>query len=103
MTSGLFTCPRCFYTGPQNRGMKFCPRCGMPDVIEAAADTSPLEITVGSNTYRILDRIAVGSISSIYRCRFMAGGREVEGVFKIARDAKTNSLIANEADVLRRL
>ena len=53
---------------------KFCPRCGLADVQETAADTSPLEITVGKNTYHVLDRIAIGSICSIYRCRFTASG-----------------------------
>jgi hypothetical protein len=103
MKPSTFTCPRCFHTGPLGRATKFCPRCGLADVQETAADTSPLEITIGSKTYHVLDRIAIGSICSIYRCRFTDGGKQVEGLFKIARDSRTNALVANEADILRRL
>ena len=103
MSSATFTCPRCFHTGPLSRAAKFCPRCGLSEVQEAAADTSPLDITIGSNTYHVLDRIAVGSICLIYRCRFTDGPRQVEGLLKITRDPRTNSLVANEADILRQL
>lgn len=83
--------------------MRFCPHCGLTDAKDACFDTSPLEVTVGPHTYRVCDRIAVGSICSIYRCKFMAGSKEVEGVFKVARDPRVNDLVANEANVLRRL
>jgi hypothetical protein len=85
--------------------LRFCPRCGLAGVA-VAADTSPLEITVHEQTYRVMDRIAVGSVCSIYRCRFAGGGPgspEVEGVFKIARDPRSNALVSNEAAVLRQL
>jgi serine/threonine protein kinase len=103
MPTATFTCPRCFHTGSISRALKFCPRCGLEDVQASAADTEPVEIAVGRNSYQVLDRIAIGSISSVYRCRFMEGARQVEGVFKIARDPCANALIANEADILRRL
>jgi hypothetical protein len=83
--------------------MKFCPRCGLADVKEAAADTSPLDITTNGRTYRILDRIAIGSICAVYRCRFKDAATEVEAIVKIARDARTNALLVNEAAVLRQL
>lgn len=103
MKSTAYICPRCFYSAAASRKTKFCPRCGLPDVQETAADTAPLDIEIGKTTYHVLDRIAVGSICALYRCRFMSGPRGVEGVFKIARDARTNSLVASEADILRRL
>ena len=74
----------CFYTGLNRPGVKFCPHCGLAGALEAAEDTSPMDVIVASRTYRVLDRIAIGSISSIYRCRFNDGSREVEGVCKVA-------------------
>jgi hypothetical protein len=74
------------------------------DVKEAAGDTAPLDVSAGGTTYRVEDRLAIGSVSNIYRCRFNAGGAgDVQAVFKVARDARANPLLANEADVLRRL
>jgi hypothetical protein len=103
MAAATFTCPRCFQVNAVRRGSKFCRHCGLADAQEAAADKSPLDITIGRITYHVLDLLEVGSISSVYRCRFMDGAKEVEGVFKIARDPRTNSLICNEANVLRQL
>lgn len=98
-----FTCPRCFAQLPLRAAVRFCPQCGLPGVKEAALDTAPMEITVGRRTFAVHERIAVGSVCTIYRCRFSAGFREAEGVFKIARDPRSNSYVAHEADVLRRL
>ena len=99
-----FTCPRCFFSGSADPALRFCPRCGLADVQQVAAvDGAPIELTVGNRAIRVLDRLAIGSISTIYRCRFTSGKTEREGVFKIARDARTNDLLANEADILRRL
>src|SRR6185437_4429500 len=103
MPSATYTCPRCFQVNAAGRGSKFCRHCGLPDAQEAAADTSPLEIAVGRTTYRILDLLEVGSICSVYRCRFIQGSKEVEGVFKIARDPRANALVSHEATVLRQL
>ena len=80
-----FNCPRCFFNGPIRDDAKFCPRCGLADPLGAAADTSPVEIASGSQSFQVLDRIAIGSVCALYRCRFKVGGRDVEGVFKIAR------------------
>ena len=95
-------CPRCFFDALRPDA-RFCPHCGLRDPVEAAADTSPLDVTSGGRTYQVLDRIAVGSVCTVYRCRFAFGLKGVEGVFKIARDARSNALVANEADVLRTL
>src|SRR3954451_14678653 len=95
------TCPRCFHAIPAD--VRFCPHCGMPDVATVASDTAPVDVTVRDRTIRILDRIAVGSICTLYRCRFAEAGAEVEGIFKIARDPRTNDLVANEAAVLQQL
>lgn len=75
----------------------------MPEAREAALDTAPLDLSAGGRTYRVLDRLAFGSLSTVYRCRFDDGRRQVEGVFKVARHARGNALVANEADVLRKL
>jgi hypothetical protein len=83
--------------------MRFCPRCGLADAKEAWLDTSPVEVAVGRRAYRVMDRIAVGSVCAVYRCRFEDGGREVEGVFKVARDVCSNALVVNESAVLRKL
>jgi hypothetical protein len=64
---------------------------------------APVEVAVGRRTFVVHERIGVGAICSIYRCRFKAGFGEVEGVFKIARDARNNAYVAREAEVLRRL
>jgi hypothetical protein len=60
-------------------------------------------VAVGPRTYRVLDRLANGSICSLYRCQFTEDSRQVECIFKIASDPRTNRLVTNEADVLRRL
>lgn len=76
-------------------------------MLPAAADTAPLDLTVGRRTYRVLDRLAIGSVSTVYRCLIpnegKPGSRPTEGLFKVARDPRTNGLIANEAASLRRL
>lgn len=96
------TCPRCLRS-PLAADMRFCPRCGLPDPVRAAGDKSPTDIPVGSSIYRVLDRIGVGSISTVYRCRFYEGPREIEAVLKVARDAKVNGLIGAEGAMLHRL
>jgi hypothetical protein len=102
-TTTAFTCPRCLFTAPVDQNLRFCPHCGLPDVLNAAADTAPLDVALDGRTVRVLDRIAFGSISAVYRCRWTESRREVEGVFKIARDPRANAYLANEAAVLRRL
>jgi hypothetical protein len=51
----------------------------------------------------VLDRIAVGAIANVYRCRFSIGSREFEGILKVARDQRTSGMIAHEAAVLKHL
>src|SRR5262245_47781313 len=101
--NSTFTCPRCFHTSPIRREMKFCPHCGLEDAAIAAGDTAPMDVTIGRRNFQILDRIAVGSICAIYRCRFEERSRKVEGLFKIARDPVTNDLVSSEAAILRQL
>ena len=104
MSAATFTCPRCFFTAPAAKDLQFCPRCGLGEVQAiAAADGAPIELIVGKRKFQVLERIALGSIASIYRCRFEADRKPQEGIFKIARDARTNDLIVNEAEILRRL
>jgi hypothetical protein len=98
-----FTCPRCFHDSPVREDVRFCPHCGLADAVRAAEDTSPIEIVGRGRTYLVADRIAIGSVCTIYRCRFAAEGGLVEGVFKVVRDASTNAFVGNEADVLRQL
>ncbi|MDB5297856.1 MAG: hypothetical protein JWO31_3839 [Phycisphaerales bacterium] len=102
MTPTLPACPRCFRS-PVRAGARFCPRCGLADVARAAVDRAPVDVPVGGRVFRVLDRVAVGSVSAVYRCRFYDGPAEVEGVLKVARDARANDLLANEAATLRRL
>src|SRR5215218_459684 len=71
--------------------------------MSAAADTSPMEVVGRGRVYRVSDRLAIGSICTIYRCHFPADGGDVEGTFKVARDTSTNPHVGNEADVLRKL
>lgn len=101
MLSVQFTCPRCLPTETLRPGMRFCPRCGLPGAKEAWLDDSPIEVAVGRHVYRVMDRIGVGSICAIYRCKF--GDSAAALVFKVARDPCSNSLVLNEAAVLRRL
>jgi hypothetical protein len=39
----------------------------------------------------------------VYRCRVRTRGADFEAVLKVARDARTNDLLSNEAGILRRL
>jgi serine/threonine protein kinase len=97
------TCPRCFFTISSAAPVQFCPRCGLKDVATIASDTAPLDIHCDGRLYRVEGRLAIGSISTIYRCRFDEGRRPFEGVFKIAREPMSNALVANESQVLRHL
>jgi serine/threonine protein kinase len=94
------TCPRCFLEIDPDPGLKFCPRCGLADVVKAASDHKPVRVTAGGKTFRVLHRLAVGSLTSVYRCELPDGG---QGIFKIARDARSNAAVANEASVLMKL
>jgi serine/threonine protein kinase len=73
------------------------------DVVKAASDTDPIEINVNGRSYRVLDRLAVGSLTSVYRCSISSNRTGQIGIFKIARDARANSSLANEARILRQL
>jgi serine/threonine protein kinase len=98
-----FTCPRCFFTISSSTPAGFCPRCGLKDVATIASDTAPLDIHCDGRFYRVEDRIAIGSICTIYRCRLEEGRRTVEGLFKVAREPMSNALVVNESRVLRHL
>jgi hypothetical protein len=82
---------------------RHCPRCGLGDVLRAAADNAPTDIPVGPRIFRLLERIAAGSVSNVYRGRFFDGPVEVEAVVKVARDPRTNELLSHEAATLGRL
>jgi hypothetical protein len=97
------TCPQCFKPVPVRAGVRFCPRCGLADVRTAAADTGPIDIPVGGQTFRVLGRLAVGSVSAVYRCLYFEGPHEVEAVLKVARVSGSNALILNEGRMLGRL
>ncbi|HSU65764.1 MAG TPA: hypothetical protein VLJ39_02730 [Tepidisphaeraceae bacterium] len=103
MDDTCFECPRCLYREPLRAGMRYCPRCGLAGAKEAWLDRSPVTVSVGRSVYQVLDRLAVGSLCSVYRCRFMEGKRERVGVLKVAREERANAWVANEAQVLRRL
>jgi serine/threonine protein kinase len=96
-------CPRCLRPLPPQLDAPFCPRCGLADAPTAAADNSPLDLVSAGRTFRVSDRLAVGSFCTLYLCRFLAAGREVTGVLKLARDPQSNARLANEAAVLRHL
>ena len=96
-------CPRCLYRGAIAADARFCPRCGLDDVLTAAGDTAPIDIRTPKHVYRVLDRIAYGDLANVYRCRFPVNAREVEGIIKIARDWRTNQPLRNEARVLDQL
>jgi hypothetical protein len=101
--AGTLVCPRCLYRGAIAGRARFCPRCGLDDIVSAANDTTPIDIRTPKHVYRVLDRIAYGDFSNVYRCRFPTDGREVEGVIKIARDWRTNQPLRNEARALDQL
>ena len=108
MEAAAFTCSRCLLDRSGAPGARFCPRCGLAAAASAGDDaaTAPVDITVAGRTYRVLDHVAAGSICNVYRCRFapaQRGAAPAEGVLKVARDARANAWLANEAAVLRRL
>src|SRR2546423_13469895 len=94
-------CPRCFGACDRQGDLRFCPRCGLSGPRERASDRTPVRLTMGRQMFEVGERIAVGSISALYRCRNLVRGTEVVRLLKIARDACTNDLIANEAEILR--
>jgi serine/threonine protein kinase len=96
-------CPRCFAEIPVTPALSFCPRCGLNDVVKAASDTDPIEIKSNGKTYRVLDRLTVGSLTSVYRCSISSNRTGQTGIFKIARDARSNHSLVSEARILRQL
>jgi hypothetical protein len=86
-----------------NAEVAFCPHCGLKDVRVRAADTAPLDIDHAGQTYRVGRRMAIGAACNLYRCQFSEAGSTIDGIFKIARDSRSNPLIENEAQVLRHL
>jgi serine/threonine protein kinase len=97
------TCPRCFNEIDAGADVKFCPKCGLPDVVKAANDVEPVLLTVENRSYRVTDRFALGSLASLYHCEILHHSPQISAVFKIARDARSNLYLANEARVLRQL
>src|SRR5580698_9947269 len=97
------TCPRCFAEISVTPALSFCPRCGLSDVVKAASDTDPIEIAGRAGAYRVMDRLAVGSLTSVYRCGISTSEGNEIGIFKIARDARANPSLLNEARMLRQL
>jgi serine/threonine protein kinase len=72
-------------------------------VARAARDDDPVTVRVGNVSYRVLKRLAVGSLTCIYRCSIPQPAGERIGIFKIARDARSNAALANESRVLSNL
>src|SRR5262245_32676909 len=70
------TCSRCFR--PLADGARFCRHCGLAESVDELGE-----------------RLGLGAVSAVYR--------RGNGVLKIARDARTNHLIRNEAEVLAQL
>ena len=103
VSPSTFICPRCLHRGAVPPDMRFCPRCGLDDVVGAAADSAPIDVRTPKHAYRVLDRVAFGDVANVYRCRFAANGREVEGIIKIARDGRGNEPLRCEARVLDEL
>jgi hypothetical protein len=99
----LLICPRCLRPLPPRSDLRFCPRCGLPDAPAAAADNSPLDLTSAGRAFRVSDRLAVGSLCTLYLCQFPAGGRDITGLLKLARDPHSNAHLANEAAILHHL
>ena len=102
-TTATFVCPRCLYQGAVAPDVQFCPRCGLNNVVAASLDAAPVDIRTPKHLYRVFDRIAYGELANVYRCRYVANRHEVEGLVKIARDARTNGPLRNEARVLEQL
>jgi hypothetical protein len=96
-------CPRCFSVIPHDPELKFCPRCGLPNAELAGSDTRPIELRHNNRTYRVTDRLAIGSFATLYLCDLPVNSGTAVGVVKIARDARSNAALQNEARILREL
>jgi hypothetical protein len=96
------SCPRCFAALAASAA--FCARCGLgTHLADPAAAAQPMDQAVGGRLYRVLDRIGVGSRSTVYRCQFGGPRSPGEGTFKVARDPVSNGALAREAEALRHL
>jgi len=71
--------------------------------VKASSDTRPIELQHGDRTYRVTNRLAIGSFATLYRCNLPAGLGADVGVLKIVRDAQSNAALRNEARILRAL
>jgi curved DNA-binding protein CbpA len=63
----------------------------------------PIVITTRKREYTVLDLLAKGDLANLYHCNFNVDGQKKRGVFKVAREAYDNDLLAGEADILRYL
>jgi serine/threonine protein kinase len=98
------TCPRCFGAIPAEPAVRYCPRCGLPDALRVAGDHQPIDIRNGDNVYRVTDRLAIGSFATLYHCELpYFVGASKHGVIKVARDARANLNLNNEASILKSL
>lgn len=66
-------------------------------------ETLPSAISTRSRFYQVDRVVAKGDICNLYRCRFSENRMPRTGILKIVRDPKDNSLVSNEARILRHL
>lgn len=66
-------------------------------------ESLPSAISTRSRFYEVDRVVAKGDICNLYRCHYTENRMPRLGILKIARDPRDNSLVANEARILRHL
>ncbi len=74
-----------------------------PQPTQAMSPVDGVNVTTPRRTYTVTTKLAEGDLCHVYQCVFVEGNRQVNGVFKVARDALDNDLVENEAQTLRHL
>lgn len=62
-----------------------------------------LKITTRRGVYVVGEQLAQGDICNLYLCTYDEGGDEKKAILKVARSARDNDLVQNEARVLKKL
>lgn len=79
------------------------PRTPVANTITTGPPVDGITVTTPRRAYTVTNLLAVGDLCNVYQCVFIDNGRQVNGVFKEARDAMDNDLVQSEAQTLRHL
>src|SRR6185369_13684460 len=106
MSVKILKCPTCGYPLPENaraNQLLKCSACNATLYIsewKIGETKDAVVVATPTRVYTVTDLLASDDLCVVYRCAFKADGKEWQGMFRLARDAADNDLVANEARIL---